>query len=201
MDSRVSVIIPTSGTRNEMLKEAVQSVLDQTVNPYEIIVYYDNSMFTQYPQTGTWEKFNQGIRKATGTHFIVLGDDDKLHPQFIEKTTEVCTDIVYTDMQMFGSCNDLIKARPWTKEDIERDTVPWVTSLCSMEVFKKLEGYDPTLQYGDWDFWWRAYEAGFTATPIHEPLFLYRRHQGNFPQDHKFKLEVINKHENNHRSS
>jgi glycosyltransferase involved in cell wall biosynthesis len=98
---KVSVIIPTHN-RASFLPAAVQSVLNQTFQDFEVIVVDDASddetpavmrSFTDPRITyvrhdsnkGQGETRNDGIRRATGEYIALLDDDDEWLPQKLEK--------------------------------------------------------------------------------------------------------------------
>ena len=97
--SRVSVAIPVyNGAKH--LKEAIESVHKQTVQPFELRVY-DNASTDQTVQiasdvlpsgavivaptnVGAAQNFNSSVRGATGEYFMWLAADDRIRPEFIE---------------------------------------------------------------------------------------------------------------------
>lgn len=104
---RVSVVI-TSYNQANYLREAIESVISQTVRAHEIIVADDHSTKddsvqlirdyeTRYPgwfrgvlnpqNIGIPENRNSGLAVVTGTHLTVLDGDDRLLPNFIQTLT------------------------------------------------------------------------------------------------------------------
>lgn len=97
-DVVVSVIVPTYN-RPDMLKEAIQSILEQTFQQYEIIVVNDagqdvapvvaafNSPKIRYlcheHNKGLAATRNTGIRAARGTYLAYLDDDDRYYPDHL----------------------------------------------------------------------------------------------------------------------
>jgi glycosyltransferase involved in cell wall biosynthesis/radical SAM superfamily enzyme YgiQ (UPF0313 family) len=95
----ISVIVPTHN-RPEMLKEAIQSILDQTFQDFEIIVINDagqdvsaviqefNSQKIKYisheTNKGLAAARNTGISSATGKYIAYLDDDDIFYPNHLE---------------------------------------------------------------------------------------------------------------------
>ena len=95
---KVSVIIPTHN-HGKYISRAIDSVLSQTYNDYEIIVvddgstdntkeilkpYLDRIRYFYKGQGGDASARNSGIRKAKGEYFIFLDADDLLMPKNLE---------------------------------------------------------------------------------------------------------------------
>src|SRR4030066_2449234 len=102
---RVSVIMPCYNL-GQYLNEAVESVLSQTFQDFEIIIVNDgstdeftNKLLANYnkPKTrvlttdneGLPSARNNGIKISSGQYICCLDADDKYHPEFLEKTVEV----------------------------------------------------------------------------------------------------------------
>ncbi|MBD2256135.1 glycosyltransferase [Pseudanabaena sp. FACHB-2040] len=92
----ISIIIPTYN-RPYLLPRAVQSVLDQTVDDYEIVVVDDGSpepvKLAEHPRLrvihlpknqGSAAARNAGARAARGRWIMYLDDDDRLLPHMLE---------------------------------------------------------------------------------------------------------------------
>jgi len=160
----VSVIIPTQNTRPGMLAEAIESVEKQTVKPIEILI-------ESIGKNG-WEKMNVGVGKSKGDCFIILSDDDKLDPTYIEKTvalmTKTSADIIATPLECFG-------------DEIGVHGVgqfPFFTALCRKSIWTKAGGWDDIGPSSDADFWYKCFELGGRMEILGEPLFKYRKHAG-----------------------
>lgn len=98
----VSVVIPCYNHR-QFVAEAIQSILEQTLQDVEIIVVNDGSTdgetvhilnALERPKTriihlplnvGLPAARNAGIREAQGKYVCCLDADDKLHPTYLEK--------------------------------------------------------------------------------------------------------------------
>lgn len=112
-DILISVVIPTY-SRNDMLKRAINSVLNQTYKNFEIIVVDDNpaesewrastaSMIAEYTDPrvryiqneknmGGGLTRNEGIKVAKGEYIAFLDDDDEYVPERLEKQLKVFLD-------------------------------------------------------------------------------------------------------------
>ena len=106
---KVSVIIPTFN-RKDFVVEAIESVLNQSVEPYEIIVVDDGSqdgtgellkqkfphiVYIYQENNGVSAARNRGIKEAKGDYIALLDSDDmwkrdklKKHIEFIKKHPE-----------------------------------------------------------------------------------------------------------------
>jgi glycosyltransferase involved in cell wall biosynthesis len=96
---KVSVIIPTHN-RPDLLKRAIQSVLDQTFEDLEIIVVNDHGadisnvlscfqddrliFVTHLQHLGVSAARNTGIALSRGSHICYLDDDDIFYPNHVE---------------------------------------------------------------------------------------------------------------------
>ncbi len=120
----VSVCIPTFN-RRELLAIAIDSVLQQTYQDFELMVCDDGSTdgtadlmaqfndrrirYIRHPQNiGKSNNMISGFQAATGEYFIKFDDDDRLTPSFLEKTSEVLNknppiDFVGTDHWVIDS--------------------------------------------------------------------------------------------------
>lgn len=105
MDPKISVIVPTY-YRNDLLPEAIESVVDQEYEPVELIVVDDSGEGHAEPvidefdgvidkaiireDNGGWEAANTtGIEASTGEYVQFLDDDDYLLEGKLSKTAAV----------------------------------------------------------------------------------------------------------------
>lgn len=95
----VSVIIPTYN-RRDYLRAAVESIVGQTIKPFEIIVVNDGSDYNveellvdltpritivNKDNGGKPTAVNMGVEQCRGTHIWVFDDDDIALPDYLEK--------------------------------------------------------------------------------------------------------------------
>jgi hypothetical protein len=129
------------------------------------------------------DKVNMMARMASSDYLFVLCEDDMIDKTFTQKilerieTSEVPVDLVYTDMEIFGMENRIVKPLPWCKESFERTTVPFITSVVSKRIWDRVGGW-LEVPFADWDFWWRIFELEtyWSIEYIPEPLFRFRTH-------------------------
>ncbi|MBE9144166.1 glycosyltransferase family 2 protein [Planktothrix mougeotii] len=102
---KVTVCIPTFN-RCHLLPIAIESVQQQTYSDWELIVCDDGStdgtpeLMADYQDSriryirhsqniGKSNNMRSGFQEATGEYFIKFDDDDRLTPDFLEKTTAI----------------------------------------------------------------------------------------------------------------
>jgi len=103
LDTTVSVVIPTFN-RSEFLSRALNSILSQTLPPYEVIIVDDGStddthelIKTSFPtvtylyqkNSGVSAARNRGINHAKGEWIAFLDSDDEWHPEKLLKQIDV----------------------------------------------------------------------------------------------------------------
>ena len=196
---KISVIIPCFN-QAEFLEESINSVLQQTMDDFEIIVVDDGSDSEnskkildnlQKPKTkiirqhnmGLAAARNTGVRNASGKYILPLDSDDKIAPDFLKK----CSD--YMDKHKnCGICGGLTeffgeKTGVW---DLPKYSFPEILSgnrmVCThmyrKSDWEKVGGYNKNMLYGleDWDFWLSIIELGRDVYQFDEVLFYYRKH-------------------------
>lgn len=200
---RVSVIIPCFNL-GRYLDEAVDSVLGQTFQDFEIIVVDDGSsdpdtvrLLTDYrrPKTrvlttehrGLAQARNLAIAHSAGEYLCALDADDTLHPTYLDRAVHVLDEdpgltFVSCWVQMFGEETHL-----WTQDRcdlpalLDADTV-MTAALVRTAAVREVGGYDPDMGAQgdeDWDLWISLVERGHRGTIIPEALFYYRRRPGS----------------------
>ena len=144
----VSVVVSTY-YRNDRLREAIESALDQTYRPIEIIVVdgsgegharpvveeYDDVVFiAQEVDEGPQASRSLGIERSSGRYIQLLDDDDRLAPTKFEKQIpllEPPVGVVYSGM--IDEAQGEIRPNPDVRGDVlqaalEMRTFPCITS-------------------------------------------------------------------------
>ncbi|CDM95504.1 MULTISPECIES: glycosyltransferase family 2 protein [Limnospira] len=138
--AKITVCIPTYN-RVKLLPIAIASVLEQTEQDFELIVCDDGStdgtveIMSRYEDPrlryirhqkniGKSNNMRSGFDAATGEYFIKFDDDDRLTPEFLEKTSAILeqnptVDFVGTDHWII----DINNNRDQTATDI--NSVKW----------------------------------------------------------------------------
>lgn len=196
----VSIVVPFYNL-GEYVGQAIQSVIDQTYKNWEIIVVNDGSTdplsvetiqqlpsrykrvrIIQQSNAGLSAARNKGIGEANGEYVVCLDADDKLHPEYLEKTVlciqeaDANVAAVTTWLQEFGLRNELAKFGGYNPTKLLIENSLHVASLFKKEAWSAVGGYKPVMQggYEDWEFWISLVEHGYAWTAVPEPLFHYR---------------------------
>ena len=199
----VSVVIPCYNL-GAYLDQAVQSVLDQTFQDFEIIIIDDGStdaatrhLFTSYgrpktrilrtPNQGLAKARNLGIEEARGCYISCLDADDLFEPDFLTRTVEVLEadpSLAFAScwLKAFGDQNFEWSPNgcdfPWL---LVEDTV-CTAALTRRAALVEVGGFDsgmPVAGYEDWDLAISLVERGLSGTVIPEYLFRYRIRKGS----------------------
>jgi O-antigen biosynthesis protein len=218
----VSVVIPCFNY-GALVEQAIRSALNQTFSDLEIIVVEggstDPSSIEEFrhveslalPRTRFFyrterhlvgDNRNFGIGQARGRYICCLDADDLLRPVYLEIAVFLAEyfgyDIVSPSVQSFGQSN-----YQWYASAPRFPAIFSENRIASAAVFRRnawadVGGYRDwglgrEYIYEDWDFWIRLLGHGFLATSIHEPLFLYRVHEGSLTNGSQLDVDLQRK--------
>lgn len=199
----VSVIVSCYNL-GPFLDDAVQSVLAQTWQDFEILIVDDGStdasttaLLADYtrPKTrvirtshrGLAAARNTGVEQASGRYLCALDADDRLLPTFLERTVGV----LESDSQL-TFCSAWLRTFGeehwnWTPARCDLPTLLWEDTVLTAALVRRadvvaLGGYDsgmPEQGDEDWDLWLRLVAGGRRGTILPEILFEYRRRHGS----------------------
>jgi glycosyltransferase involved in cell wall biosynthesis len=196
--SLVSVIIPVYNWE-KYLEEAIQSVLNQTYRPLDVIIVDDGSTdqsseialkfkdkirYVFQSQGGIGKARNRGIEAALGTYIAFLDADDlweptKLAEQMALFTKEPNIQMVFAQMIHFFSPE--LGAETRAKYHFPENIAPgWIagTLLMKKEHFLQVGLFDPCLRVGEFIEWFlRAKKQGLSMKMV-DQVFLHRRIHG-----------------------
>jgi len=194
---KISVIIPCYN-QGQFLDEAVDSVLSQTFQDFEIIVVNDgstdpltNELLADYRKDkvrvlttanqGLAAARNNGISQASGTYILPLDADDRIGPHYLEKAvvkleSDPAVGIVYCQARLFGAVETEWNLPEYSLAEMLQDNIIFCTAMFRRRDWERVGGYDPGMIYGweDYDFWLSLIEKGRRVHQIPEPLFYYR---------------------------
>jgi hypothetical protein len=172
MTSKVTVITATIPGREELLERARKSVGEQTVQPHAHLMKLD------VDRDGGAVTKNRLSDFVDTEWFMVLDDDDTLLPNHIETLLRHSdnADVVYS----YAEGNDRYN-RPYSMEELMRDSIVSHTAIIRTSFFRKLGGFPVESGY-DWLLWKAAAAGGarFVCVPEktwHYDLDLARPHE------------------------
>lgn len=197
---QISIVLPTyNGSR--YLDQAIQSVIAQTLNAWELIIVDDASTDASVTIAEAWaardarirlirHSTNQKLPAALNTGFAAAAapfltwtsDDNYYRPQALESMLTALTqhpraEIVYASYTTRDedTGHESVRAvRPI--EELVQLNVVGACFLYRRVVHKRLGGYDTALfRIEDYDFWLRA-SVEFRFVPLAEDLYVYRYH-------------------------
>jgi len=198
----VSVVLPVFNAE-KYVKEAVQSILDQTFPDFELIIINDGStdsslrileqfkaqdervILISRENKGLVHTLNEAISIARGQWIARMDADDvALTNRFarqLEWLDETDADICGSWVRLFGTVDERILKHPQTDAAIKMELLfgtPFAhpAVMLKTELVKKLR-YDKAWEKcEDYDLWERASRAGWKMTNVPEVLLLYRQH-------------------------
>jgi glycosyltransferase involved in cell wall biosynthesis len=200
---KVSVIIPCYNL-GRYLDEAVESVLAQSYQDFEVLIIDDGStdlatqgLVADYrrPKTrvirtahgGVSSARNVAIASGTGAYLCALDADDRLEPTFLAKTVRVLdadpsVSFVSCWLRTFGD-----EEWEWKPERCDLPTLLWEDTVLTAALVRRtaveaVGGYDPDIPIQgaeDWELWLTLVERGYRGVILREVLFNYRRRAGS----------------------
>jgi len=198
----VSVIIPCHNHGN-YIHEAIDSILHQTYQDFEIIIVNDGSDDVEtlnilkqidIRNTRVYHKENgdvasarnYGIKKSRGEYILTLDADDKFDPSFLEKGLNILasqpqTGMVTCYVKRFG--NNKVSTNQFSGGNVTDFLVKNNAVACLLFRYKCWEdvgGYDENISgYEDWEFAINVTKQGWSVYSIPEYLFYYRKVEGS----------------------
>jgi glycosyltransferase involved in cell wall biosynthesis len=198
----VSVVVPCFDM-GAYLDEAIDSVLAQTFQDFEIVVVDDGSTDPQTrallddyvrPKTRVVRTPNQGLPAArnagaahtSGRYLCMLDADDRLAATYMERSVAALESdpglaFVSHWLRTFGDAETDWRPEACDLEALLAHNTVNGAALVRRSVFDAVGGFDGSMRHGleDWDFWLRIIEAGGRGTIVPEVLHHYRRHPGS----------------------
>lgn len=198
----ISIVLPVwNGER--YLGEALDSIINQSYDNFELIVVNDCSTDASLSIANSFAvrdsrisvvsnelnqklpaSLNKGFSLARGTYFTWTSDDNVLNRDFLKTLlNELLTsgaDIVYSDFNSIDDNGDIQSVSSVGEAEglVSQNTIG-ASFLYKRTVHEEIGGYDVSkFLYEDYDFWVRAYLAGFKFKCLHCVVYSYRRHEG-----------------------
>jgi glycosyltransferase involved in cell wall biosynthesis len=208
----VSVVVPVRDGE-EFLAASIESVLDQTHSPLQVIVVDDGSRDGSAQIASGYEEVevispvsaglsgarNAGIAASTGTYISFHDADDLMKPEKVERQASFLEehreyDIVLTRQELLVEAGAPLPF--WAREEGAQLLVPAdrdhqqiqgphiMTMLGRRSAFERVGPFAEDMPRAeDIDWLFRAYEAGVGITSIDEELLIRRIHDTNLTQD------------------
>jgi|Deesub1362A_J573_1020465.scaffolds.fasta_scaffold00522_23 glycosyltransferase involved in cell wall biosynthesis len=204
VNPKVTVIVPTYN-RAHLLKETIESVLNQTFQDYEILIVDDGSTdktkevvesfqidkirYIYKKHSGAPETRNKGIENAKGDFIVWLDSDDTLTPNALELTfkefeKDKTLHVVYGDLDQFYSdlktfYRHVSYPSLTRKELIGRLIWGMPICLCGTMIkkicYKEVGKYDPFFKRAHDYEFWTRLASKENLKLKHIPYTLYRQ--------------------------
>ncbi len=196
--AKAAVIIPCYN-QGQYLDQAVDSIVRQTFQDFEILIVNDGSTdpltvekLKHYnrPKTRVLHTSNQGlpnarnngIRETDSEYILPLDADDYMGETFLEKAVPVLNTqprvgIVACGLQYFGISDKRIIPKIEGVQTFLGQNHIGVSSLFRRICWEQVGGYTEKIRQGyqDWNFWIDILKRGWQIHVIPEHLYFYRR--------------------------
>jgi glycosyltransferase involved in cell wall biosynthesis len=205
----VSVVMPCYNAE-KTIREAIDSVLNQTLTKFEFIIIDDGSTDETVDIIKSYkdrrivllenghnyiESLNAGMRRASSNYIARMDADDvmatdRLQTQYDYMQTHKEIDVLGSGMRFFGD-RDAIFSPPAGNISfasmLDCNRIAHPTVMIRRESLKRLqEMYREEYIYAeDYDLWLRMLEAGMTLHNIPDVLLHYRKHANQITHKHE----------------
>ncbi len=205
---KVTVYI-TNYNYGAFIEQAVESVLHQTMQDFELIIIDDGStdnsreIIERYePDSRIQAIFQQNkglnvtnniaLRAARGKYIVRLDADDYFHPQALEKlTAKLEADpelgLVFPDYYFVNEAGEITEEfkRHNFDEDVSLldQAAHGACTMIRTQFLRDLGGYNESFSCQDGYELWVKFTAHYKVANVGEPLFYYRRHSSNLTRN------------------
>ncbi|MEC0182649.1 glycosyltransferase [Paenibacillus peoriae] len=215
MRPKVTIVIPFYNC--DYVDQALQSALEQSYGPLEIIVVDDGSTihrellqpYLSYiyylgkSNGGTASALNHGIRLASGEYIAWLSSDDTFHKDKINNQVSFMIEqsayISHTNFNLINQYSQITNRQagavfPTVQEFyrcfLQGNPVNGCTVMFKKELFAQIGLFNELLTYThDLDMWYRVMLAGYAFPYLNEVLVNYRWHDEMGTQKHRHAVE------------
>jgi len=202
----ISCIVPVfNGAR--FLAEALESILNQSYQPTEVIVtddgstdrsaevvnrYRSNVHYVRQSNQGPAATRNRGLAAASGDFVAFLDQDDLWHSGKLERQAACFSEdpelsLCVAHVQTFSGAATAEKTL-WFPNHGPSEPLPGYltgTLLARRSLFETVGVFNSELKYGDAAEWFlRAAEQGVKMAMLSEVLMYHRVHENNFSRRH-----------------
>lgn len=204
MKSKISVIMPVYNTREKWLKEAIESILNQTYSDFEFVIVLDcptdNSkeivkdyqckderivIIENENNIGIAESLNVALKNCRYEYVARMDSDDISETDRLEKQLRYLTennyDLIGSSMSHINEKSELLSFDTIT-DNLKRisesllycNIVPHPTWLVRKSVYENLGGYRNFHYVEDYDFLLRCIKHNYRIGYLNENLLRYR---------------------------
>jgi glycosyltransferase involved in cell wall biosynthesis len=214
-------IITTIYNRQSYLPQTIESILSQSYQNFELILWDDGStdrsleICNHYAiqdsrirvisasHQGRGQAVAQACALAHGTYIGLVDSDDLLAVSAIAETASYLDQnptcgMVYTDYLIIAD-NNLVKGYghhcqvPYSKERILLEFMAFHFRLLRSSIYTDVGGFDPTFTYAqDYDLCLRLSEQTEIAQ-IKQPLYYYRHHSSSISGEKRIEQMLFTK--------
>lgn len=193
----VSVIIPVGEGHEELVVDAVESLIGQGFRNWEVIVVWDSSQWEPleklirlYPfihavisTEGTGAARNRGLDVARGELCLFLDADDFLHPDallhMLASFVQNDGRYVYTDwISVTGNDPQVETVPEYDPHRLLEGGLHAITALMPTKNARAIKFDESLSGLEDWDFYARCAIAGYHGILLHEPMVYVRTSTG-----------------------
>jgi CMP-N-acetylneuraminic acid synthetase len=212
---KITVYIPAHNY-GRYIDKAIQSVLNQTMTDWELIVINDGSVdntsqilrkYADQPGIRIIEQVQKGLnvsnnialRLSNARYFMRLDADDYLDENALLVLSNILDTkpeigLVYPDYYLVDESDEVLEIvrRKKIVEEVELLDLP-AHGACTMfrkECLLELGGYAEELDCQDGYELWLRFLQSFKPYNVNVPLFYYRRHSKNLTENRKKILET-----------
>ncbi len=214
---KVSVLIPLYKTRDDVLRETIESVLGQTYRDFELLLLDDSpqgerkqAVVEEYKDErvryevneknlGISDSRNKLMELACGEYFAVLDHDDVMLPTRLEKQVAYMDE--HPEVGVLGSYTEWMKSHGINRQPTDHHSISLklMTSCCVMHTSTMLRRSVMELTGARYEKKWSPAEDWalwlflLSRTQFHnlpEVLTRYRWHEDNTSKLQKNKMEI-----------
>ena len=219
---RVSVYV-TNHNYGRFLAQAMDSVLNQTMQDFELIAIDDGSTdnsrevmegYRSHPKVVIVFQENKGLnvtnnialRAARGTYVIRLDADDWLDPHALEVMAsrmdrDESLGLVFPDYYMAdadGNVSEIVRRHDFASVEMFDQPAHGACTMARREFLLEVGGYDESFRCQDgWDIWMSLIQR-YKVANVNLPLFYYRQHGRSLTRNEGRLLstrgEILRKH-------
>jgi glycosyltransferase involved in cell wall biosynthesis len=193
----VSIIIPCYN-QGSFLPDAIDSLSECRKELFEVIIVNDGStdrttleILAKYESEGYHvvhqdnmglaHARNSGIEIAKGEYILPLDCDNKVHPEYIYRSSEILdhnenVGVVYSDRDLFGTKSGYDVVGPFNLQRMMLNNYIDACAVFRKSIWKSVGGYDASIKLGveDWELWLKMAFSGVEFFYIPKALYQYR---------------------------